>query len=524
MIIEYHKKSAKGYRINRECLLKDIMEKSLVPFRDPAKLTFNKLVADKLPAGSQTVVVVLDNQTLEGKSALLAWSKPHLKEEMVKDLTKGKLLWVYPEDPAVKRVLLVPATSKEESDKSSALRGAASKTISQLKSISAKEAVIAFGEFSAEEVGKFLNTLLIDNVEHHKKGPEHDKALEKFDIHLKEDLHAKLEEVNYWVELAKGVILAKNVVNQAPSLATPGWVEEQVLALFKSADKVKISSIVGDELAKQNYGCIYAVGKGAVSPPRLVTIYYNGNSSSSEVQLALVGKGVTFDSGGLNLKPTGSMEDMNLDKSGACNVLAALHCINELKLPVNVVGCLALAENIIGKDCYKPGDILTSANGKTIEVTNTDAEGRLCLIDGMTHVQRTFKPKVVIDIATLTGACLIALGMNVAGLFSNDDNLADTLLKCSSCVGEPIWRLPIFPEYTKSLKGSIADLRNTSTRYGGASIAAAFLKEFVEGDTKWAHLDVAGPAMKSFSGSVLALGTGFGTQVMVDLAKSLIPK
>lgn len=501
------------------------MEKSLVPFRDPAKLTFNKLVTDKLPAGSQTVVVVLDDTTLEGKSdVLLAWSKPYLKEEMVKDLKKGKALWIYPEDAVVKRVLLVAATTKDESDKGSVLRGAANKILSQLKSISEKEAVIAFGEFSTEEVGKFLNTLLIDNVEHHKKGPEHDKAIEKFDIHLKEDLHAKLTEVNYWVELAKGVILAKNVVNQSPSLATPGWVEEQVHALFKSADKVKISSIVGDELAKQNYGCIYAVGKGAVSPPRLVTIYYNGNNLSSDVQLALVGKGVTFDSGGLNLKSSGNIEDMNLDKSGACNVLAALHCINELKLPINVVGCLALAENIIGKDCYKPGDILTSANGKTVEVTNTDAEGRLCLIDGMTHVQRTFKPKVVIDIATLTGACMVALGMNVAGLFSNDDDLAEILLKCSSCVNETFWRLPIFPEYTKSLKGSIADLKNTSTRYGGASIAAAFLKEFVEGDTKWAHLDVAGPAIKPLGGSVLGLGTGFGTQIMVGLAKSLISK
>eukprot|EP00826_Nyctotherus_ovalis_P039147 TRINITY_DN3738_c0_g3_i4.p1 TRINITY_DN3738_c0_g3~~TRINITY_DN3738_c0_g3_i4.p1 ORF type:complete len:215 (-),score=31.89 TRINITY_DN3738_c0_g3_i4:107-751(-) len=213
---------------------------------------------------------------------------------------------------------------------------------------------------------------------------------------------------------------------------------------------------------------------------------------------------------------------MNLDKSGACSVLAAIHCINELKQPINVVGCLALAENIIGKECYKPSDVLTSYNGKTVEVVNTDAEGRLCLIDAITHVQRHYKPKIVVDIATLTGACGVALGLDTAGLFTNDEKLAETLLKCSSHVNERLWRLPILPEHVKAVKGSVADLRNSGTRYGGACSAAAFLKEFVEGETKWAHLDIAGPGMKSYSGSKLALGTGFGTQLMVDLAKSLM--
>eukprot|EP00826_Nyctotherus_ovalis_P016182 TRINITY_DN1466_c0_g1_i11.p1 TRINITY_DN1466_c0_g1~~TRINITY_DN1466_c0_g1_i11.p1 ORF type:complete len:495 (+),score=145.53 TRINITY_DN1466_c0_g1_i11:145-1629(+) len=492
------------------------MQNLLVPFRTAAKVTFEKLVPDKLPTGSNTLAVVLDDASAKSKGSSPSWLKPYLKEEMMKDVKTGKIVWLYPEDSGVTRLALVPAI-----DKSAAIKAAAKNFVHQAKARSVKNLVIAFCSFTADEVGKFLNVMLIENIDHTKKGSGEDKCVEAVSVHLKEEVHGKLKEVKYWVELAKGVILAKNVVNQSPSLATPDWVEEQAKELFKSADKVKITSIVGKELAEKNYGCIYAVGSGAVSPPRLVTIHYTGSPSNPAVELALVGKGVTFDSGGLNLKSTGSMETMNLDKSGACNVLAAMHCISELKLPINVVGCLALAENIIGKECYKPSDILTSFSGKTVEVANTDAEGRLCLIDALTHVQRNYKPKVVIDIATLTGACLVALGLSTGGLFTNDDKLAESLLKCSSHVDESFWQLPVFPEHGKAMKGSVADLTNSGSRYAGASTAAAFLKEFIEGDTKWAHLDIVGPAIHTYGGSVLGLGTGFGMQTMVNFAKSL---
>jgi len=496
-----------------------------IPFREPAKLTFNKLTPEKLPAGSHTLVVVLDEQSLEGKSAHLEWMKSYLKEEMVNDLKKRKSLWIYPDGSEIKRILLVIACDKSEPDKNVVIRGAADNTIQQLKALSIKDSIVAFGEFSAEEVGNYLTQLIIENTEHTKKSPESDKSIERFDIHLKEEIHGKMEEINYWIELGKATILSKNLVNQSPSLATPEWVEEQVHKTFSSCDKIKIATIKGQELEDKGYGCIYAVGKGAVSPPRIITIYYNGNSSSSDIDLALVGKGVTFDSGGLNLKPAGYLECMNLDKSGACSVFAAVYCINALKLPINVVGCLALAENAIGKECYKPGDVLTAFSGKTVEIVNTDAEGRLCLADAMGHVQKFFKPKIMIDIATLTGACMVALGLNVAGMFTDDEKLAETLIKCSSHVGEKLWRFPLWSEYSKKMVGAVADLKNSGGTYSGISASAAFLKEFVEGETKWAHLDIAGPAMKSHSASpLISLGTGFGTKLMVELAKSLISK
>jgi len=494
------------------------MRNLLIPFRNPAKITFNKLIENRAPSGLQTLAVVLNKDTIEGKTTPLNWLKPYLRGEIMNDLKKGKSLWIYPEHEDIKRMLLVPAIKKDEPNTNTIIRSTAKDTIQQLKSRKIKNSSIAFDTFSAEEVGKYLNTVLIENTEHVKK---ENKEIKKFDLLVKEDLYDKKEDIDYWMKLAEGVILSRNLVNQSPSLATPAWMQEQAESLFKIIQQVKVSSIVGEELAEKNYGCIYAVGKGATSPPRLVTLQYNGNSGNEEVSLALVGKGVTFDSGGFNLKPTGSIEDMTLDKSGACNVLAAIHCINELKLPINVIGCLALAENMIGKESYKPGDVLTSYSGKTVEITNTDAEGRLCLCDALTHMQKHYKPKIIIDMATLTGACVTALGSDTAGLFTNDDNLAEKLLKCSSCVDERMWRLPIFPEHTKSMKGVVADLKNSGGRYAGASTAAAFLKEFIEPNTKWAHMDIAGPATKSNQNSKVSLGTGFGTQTIINFTKLL---
>lgn len=237
----------------------------------------------------------------------------------------------------------------------------------------------------------------------------------------------------------------------------------------------------------------------------------------------MVGKGVTFDTGGLNLKPTGFMEDMYGDKGGACAVIGALHGCLELRPKKNILFAVGLAENAIDARSYKPGDIITSMKGLTVEIGNTDAEGRLVLADCFTYVQQEFKPKTMINLATLTGACLVALGHDTAGLFSNSDQLSEELLKSSEATFEPLWRLPINEEHHEAMKGKFSDLNNMgSTRYGGASQAAAFLERFVDKSTNWAHLDIAGPAIrKSAKPPMCADGTGFGTQLLLHyLCKS----
>jgi len=228
---------------------------------------------------------------------------------------------------------------------------------------------------------------------------------------------------------------------------------------------------------------------------------------------------LTYDTGGLNIKPTGGMEEMYGDKNGACAVIGALHGVLDSKPKINLVFAVGAAENAIGSRAYKPSDIIKSKKGLTVNIGNTDAEGRLVLADTITYVQQEFKPTELIDLATLTGACMIALGLETAGLFSNDDDLAGKLLKSGKNVYEPLWRMPIMPEHHEAIKHPNADLDNIPKcrPYGGACCAAAFLERFIEKGTKWAHLDIAGPALKnSAKAPMIAMGNGFGTQILLD--------
>lgn len=239
----------------------------------------------------------------------------------------------------------------------------------------------------------------------------------------------------------------------------------------KPSDKVSdVRVIKGQELVDLNMNLFHSVGKSAMSEPRAIFIRYQGNKDSSDVDLALIGKGVTFDTGGLNLKPTGSMEDMYGDKNGACAVLGALHGCLDMQPAINIVFAVGLAENAIDAKSYKPGDIITSMKGLTVEIGNTDAEGRLVLADTMTYVQREFTPKRMIDLATLTGAVKVALGNETAGLFANNDDLAGSLLESSTNTFEPLWRLPIMKEHHESMKRTQSDLSNKGkSPYGGSS-------------------------------------------------------
>ena len=243
-------------------------------------------------------------------------------------------------------------------------------------------------------------------------------------------------------------------------------------------------------MKKLGMDCLLSVGAGSVQESKLISINYKGTKANKKPYV-LVGKGITFDTGGISLKPGGAMDEMKFDMCGAASVYGALQVVAELKLPINVVGLIASAENMPGSKATKPGDVVRTMAGLTVEVLNTDAEGRLVLADALTYAER-FKPKTVIDIATLTGACIVALGKSTTGLMSNDDNLAKDLLKAGQMANDRAWQLPIWEIYKKDLESNFADLANIGGR-AGTITAACFLSKFTE-NYSWAHLDIAGTA------------------------------
>jgi leucyl aminopeptidase len=261
------------------------------------------------------------------------------------------------------------------------------------------------------------------------------------------------------------------------------------------------------------------VNRGSLEEPRFIRIHYKPTGRPRK-KIALIGKGITFDSGGLSLKPSKSMETMKLDMAGGAAVIATMSCLPKLGLDVEVTGYVPTTDNLPGHNAQKPGDVIRYLNGKTIEVLNTDAEGRLILADALALAAQQ-KPDYMINLATLTGACVTALGPQVAGLFSNNHALADRLLRCSQAAGEKLWQLPLVKEYKEMIKSNVADMKNIGGASGGAITAALILQEFV-GDIPWAHLDIAGPA---FAESDYAFGpkggTGFGVRTLVKFLTSL---
>ncbi|EQC29268.1 hypothetical protein SDRG_12936 [Saprolegnia diclina VS20] len=321
--------------------------------------------------------------------------------------------------------------------------------------------------------------------------------------------------------VAEETLMARNLGNERSDVVDPAFVEEIARASAAELPNLTVKVLQDADLRAEGMNMMALVGQAAVVPPRLVILEYSGNPSAPSEKIALVGKGITFDTGGLNLKPTGFIEDMHTDMCGAAAVLGAVRAAAKANLPVNVVAVLALAENAIGSKAAKPHTIVQSHKGLTVEVNNTDAEGRLVLGDALSYVQRYYAPHTVIDVATLTGACIVALGEYTAGLFSNSDKLATALIDAGASTHERCWRLPILPEHTAELKGSMSDSRSMGTgRYGGACTAAAFLQQFVDKDVAWAHVDIAGPSNYSAQRSYMPAGaTGFGVQVLFEFLK-----
>ncbi|CAB5143603.1 Cytosol aminopeptidase PepA (EC [Olavius algarvensis associated proteobacterium Delta 3] len=319
--------------------------------------------------------------------------------------------------------------------------------------------------------------------------------------------------------ICRGTLLARDWVSTPSNDKSPREFARSIQDYAQKAG-VNVRLMEAAELKRRKFGALLAVAAGSDNAPVMALLEYRPRKPKQTV--ALVGKGVTFDTGGINLKPTGSLEDMKMDMAGAAAVAGALIAAAETKPDVRLIGAVPLVENMISGAAFRPGDIVTSYTGKTVEVGNTDAEGRLILIDALAYVIKQYKPEVLIDMATLTGACLVALGEHIAGVFSPDDELAEMILRAGESTHERCWRLPLPEDYKEKLKSDFADLRNIGrSRWGGAILAALFLSEFVD-KTRWAHIDIAGPAyVKKATAYCEAGGTGFGVRLVFDLLDRL---
>jgi len=314
-------------------------------------------------------------------------------------------------------------------------------------------------------------------------------------------------------EVAAGVSLARDLVSEPANVLYPETLAERCKDLSAQGVDVEIM----DEARLESIGMttLLAVGMGSARDSRVVVMRWLGAADQGAAPIALVGKGVTFDTGGISIKPAGGMEDMKWDMAGSAAVIGAMRAIAGRNAKANVIGIVGLVENMPSANAQRPGDVVTSLSGQTVEVINTDAEGRLVLCDLLTYVQRTYKPAAMVDLATLTGAIIVGLGHHNAGLFASDDALAEGLTAAGKTVGEGVWRMPLGEEYDKALKSDIADMKNVGGRDGGSITAAQFLKRFVENDTPWAHLDIAGMAWsKEAKPTVPKGGTGFGVRLL----------
>jgi leucyl aminopeptidase len=311
--------------------------------------------------------------------------------------------------------------------------------------------------------------------------------------------------------VADGVTIARDLVNEPANILYPEEFAHRTGDLKKLGVEVEVLDV--DEMKRLGMNALLGVGQGSEHESRTVIMRWNGGKRGA-APLAFIGKGVCFDTGGISIKPAAGMEDMKGDMAGAACVVGLMHALAAREAKVNAVGAIGIVENMPDGRAQRPGDIVTTMSGQTIEIINTDAEGRLVLSDVLHYVNKNFKPKFMIDLATLTGAIIVALGQEYAGLFANDDKLAERLVKAGNETGERVWRMPLGPEYDKMIDSKFADMKNTGGRYGGAITAAQLLQRFVD-KTPWAHLDIAGTAMGSpQTDTNRSWGSGFGVRLL----------
>ncbi len=458
--------------------------------------------------GACAVVGIFESKKLsESAKVLDRVTQGYLKTILASGDMDGKagtsLLLHNVPDTLFKRVLLV-GLGKEQEFKQKSFQGALANIFSSLQKTAVTDATVFLSDFPISDraldwkvsqiVVVATNSLYRFNQL--KSKPDNDQGhLRKMVLCIDQrtDLAACEAAVQQGQAIANGMSLAKDLGNLAPNICTPTYLAKQAKDLAKT-HKMKASVLEEKDMEKLGMGSLLAVAQGSEQPAKLIVLEYHG-AAKKEQPYVLVGKGVTFDTGGISLKPAAEMDEMKFDMSGAASVLGTLRAVAELKLPINVVGIIPTTENMPSGRATKPGDVVTSLSGQTIEILNTDAEGRLILCDALTYAER-YNPKAVIDIATLTGACVIALGNFTTGLMSNNDKLAQNLLAAGEQTGDRAWQLPLWDEYQELLKSNFADMANIGGRAAGTISAACFLSRFT-GKYHWAHLDIAGTAWKS---------------------------
>ena len=421
----------------------------------------------------------------------------------------------------IKRALLLGMGDKKNLDPEKT-RNLTGKVVIKAKELGITEFVlIPFKNMDKEHLSAMVEGIkLSDYSFNNYKRDEDRNDLNQVRILIINDMKNNQKIIQHSVVVSDAVLYTRDISNLPPNDCSP---KDLVTFSKKLSEnqKVKVRVIEKEEMKSYGFEGILAVGKGSASSPKLIVLEYPG--STKDRPIVIVGKAVTFDTGGISIKPSEKMEEMKFDKCGGCNVLGIMKAVSDLGLDTNVIGIIPAVENMPSGTSYRPGDIIKMYNRKTVEVLNTDAEGRIILGDALSFAVKTFAPKAIIDMATLTGAAIIALGTNVAALVGNDDDLVTKILEYSNQTGEKIWQLPLFEEYKEQLKSSNADMKNIGGRSAGAITAAAFLSNFVE-DTPWVHLDIAGTAWtqegtkeKSYNPKG---ATGFGIRTILKYISS----
>lgn len=439
----------------------------------------------------------------------------------------GEVAVLYPRGAIAARRVLVVGLGKSDGFDLEGVRRAAAAAIKRARELNAQHvASIVHGAgvgglhvtqaAQATVEGSLLASYRFDAPK--KKEAAHDVS----SLTLVEFDGARIEAITAGAKtaeaIAAGVGLARDLVNMPPNVATPTRLAEAARAV---AGAHGLNLTVGDRdwAAERNMGAYLAVAQGAGEPPKFIILEHNADRTDLPT-VVLVGKGVTFDTGGISIKPSERMGDMKSDMGGAAAVLGAMEAVGRLDIPLRVIGITPATENMPDANAYRPADIITASNGKTIEIISTDAEGRMILADALVHAE-SYQPTAVIDLATLTGACVIALGGGVAaGIFCNDDLLRDQLLAAAEKTHERIWPLPLYDDYRKAINSEVADMKNSGGRFGGVGTSAVFLREFT--NYTWAHLDIAGMAMTEKARDYTpAGGTGFGVRLLVAYLQEL---
>ena len=411
------------------------------------------------------------------------------KVDLGKD-KKDKNLFIYGSG-SFKRILFYCLGDKDKIT-NDRLRGHGSKLFNLVNDAQISSMVIDSKSFSMSnnlKAQSFLEGVMLGSYtfEEYKSKKGNKSFLDSFSLMGAIDKNI----INKSEVLSQSVCFARDLGNHPANILTPTYLANEAKRISKSKN-MNCTIFDVSKFEKMGLGSFYGVARGAKEPAKMIIVEYNGGSKS-EKPIALVGKGLTFDTGGISLKPGAKMDEMKFDMCGGATVMGVMNAVSILQPKVNIVFAIGSTENMPGSDAQRPGDIVTAYNGKTIEVLNTDAEGRLVLADVLSYVDKNYKPEFMIDFATLTGAVLVALGHRASGLMGNDENLIDKIKKSSEATDEKVWELPLWSEYSRDIKGKYADIQNLGTAGAGTITAGAFLKEFV-GDTPWCHLDIAGTA------------------------------